>query len=163
MAPMLGGGGMIERVTLSRTTYARSPQRFEAGTPPIAGAVGLGAAVDWQEHQDWAALAQEDLRLTGRILDGLARIKGTRVIGPAGLQGRIGIVSFALDGAHPHDVCQLLDQRGVACRGGHHCTQPLHERLGLSGSTRASLGPYSDDAAVDALLEGVAEAGRLFQ
>jgi cysteine desulfurase/selenocysteine lyase len=163
MQPMLGGGGMIERVRIAETRYARPPQRFEAGTPPIAGAVGLGAAAEWQERQDWPALEQEALRLTGRMLEGLTRIKGLKLIGPSGLQGRIGIVSFALDGAHPHDVCQLLDQHGVACRGGHHCTQPLHDRMGLAGTTRASLGPYSDDAAVDALIEGVAEAERVLQ
>ncbi|MBI1773830.1 MAG: cysteine desulfurase [Proteobacteria bacterium] len=162
MQPMLGGGGMIEQVRIERTTYADPPQRFEAGTPPIAGAVGLGAAAEWQEQQDWPALTQNALRLTGRMLDGLAGIEGTRIIGPTGLQGRIGIVSFALEGAHPHDVCQVLDARSVACRGGHHCTQPLHDRFGLAGSTRASLGPYSDDAAIDALIEGVAEARRIF-
>lgn len=158
MPPFLGGGGMIERVTLTETSFARPPRRFEAGTPPIGPAIGLGAAVDWIAGIDWAAATEHEKQLTQRMLDGLAAIKGLRVIGPTGLQGRIGVVSFVLDGAHPHDVAQVLDAHDVACRGGHHCAQPLHERFGVNGSTRASLAPYNDAEDVDALLGGIADA-----
>jgi cysteine desulfurase/selenocysteine lyase len=158
LPPFLGGGGMIERVTLEKTTYARPPRRFEAGTPPIGAAVGLGAAVDWIAGLDWLAATEHEKRLTGRMLTGLSTIAGARAIGPASLQGRLGVVSVVLDGAHPHDVSQILDSHGVACRGGHHCAQPLHARFGIDGSTRASLAPYNDDADVDAFLSGLADA-----
>jgi cysteine desulfurase/selenocysteine lyase len=158
MPPFLGGGGMIEQVTMAETTYAAPPRRFEAGTPPIGPAVGLGAAVDWIGGIDWPAATAHEMRLTGRLLDGLATIAGTRIIGPTGLQGRLGVVSFVLNGAHPHDIAQVLDGHGVACRGGHHCAQPLHQRFGVNGSTRASLAPYNDVADVDALLHGLADA-----
>ncbi|MFZ5789175.1 MAG: aminotransferase class V-fold PLP-dependent enzyme [Pseudomonadota bacterium] len=159
MPPFMGGGGMIQRVSLTEdTTYAEIPRRFEAGTPPIAQAVGLGAAVRWAKALDWAGIAQHEARLTGRILDGLGHIKDCRVIGPTGLQGRLGVISFAIDGVHPHDICQWLDRHGVALRGGHHCAQPLAERFGLAGTTRASLAPYNTDGDVDAFLTGLDDA-----
>lgn len=158
LPPFLGGGGMIEQVTLEKTTYAASPRRFEAGTPPIGAAIGLGAAVDWIARLDWRAATEHEKRLTGRMLDGLSAVPGARLIGPAGLQSRLGVISVVLDGAHPHDVSQILDGHGVACRGGHHCAQPLHARFGVNGSTRASLAPYNDDADVDAWLAGLADA-----
>ncbi|MSP87200.1 MAG: SufS family cysteine desulfurase [Alphaproteobacteria bacterium] len=158
LPPFLGGGGMIEQVTLERTTYATPPRRFEAGTPPIGAAIGLAAAVDWIAGLDWQAATEHEKRLTGRILDGLSAITGAHVIGPTGLQGRLGVVSVVLDGAHPHDVSQILDTHNVACRGGHHCAQPLHARFGVNGSTRASLAPYNGDDDVDAFLAGLADA-----
>jgi len=162
MPPFMGGGGMIERVSFAGTTYAGIPRRFEAGTPPIAEAIGLGAAVDWAKDLDWAGATAHEMRLAGRILDGLGRIKGARVLGPAGLQNRLGVISFAIDGLHPHDICQWLDRRNVALRGGHHCAQPLMERFGLAGTARASLAPYNTDADVDALLAGLDEAAAKF-
>jgi len=161
MPPAFGGGGMIRNVTFEHTDYADPPKRFEAGTPPIAQAVGLGAAARWVQALDREGVAAHELRLTGRILDGLAGIAGTRVIGPTGLQARRGVVSFTVEGVHPHDVCQWLDEHfGVALRGGHHCAEPLMRRFGVLGTSRASLAPYNNDADVDALLQGVAEARR---
>ncbi|BBK42338.1 cysteine desulfurase [Allostella vacuolata] len=159
MPPFLGGGEMISHVSFEGSSWAPIPNKFEAGTPPIAPAVGLGAALDWLAGLDWTAILAHELRLTGRILDGLAAIPGCRILGPAGLQQRLGVVSFALDGLHPHDVCQFVDAtHGVALRGGHHCAQPLMESCGLVGTVRASLAPYNDDGDVDALLDGLAHA-----
>lgn len=161
MPPFMGGGEMISHVSFAGSSFAPIPNKFEAGTPPIAQAVGLATALDWLAEQDWAAILAHELRLTGRILDGLARIPGCRILGPAGIQRRLGVVSFALEGMHPHDVCQLVDAtHGVAMRGGHHCAQPLMESVGLVGTARASLAPYNDDGDVDALLEGLAAAVR---
>ncbi|HSE76419.1 MAG TPA: SufS family cysteine desulfurase [Alphaproteobacteria bacterium] len=160
MPPFLGGGEMIRTVTLERTEYAAPPHKFEAGTPPIAQAIGLGATVRWLMTLDWPAISDHEMRLAQRTLDGLSGIRGARVLGPGGLQARAPVVSFALDGAHPHDVCQILDGRGVALRGGHHCAQPLMDRFGLAGTTRASLALYNNDADVDALLSGLDEAAR---
>ncbi len=103
------------------------------------------------------------MRLTQRVLDGLATIKDVRVVGPAGLQGRVGVISFAVEGAHPHDICQILDRGGVALRGGHHCAQPLMDRFGVAGTTRASLALYNDDSDVDALIDGLGEAMRVLR
>lgn len=161
MPPFLGGGDMIRRVTLQKTEYAPPPARFEAGTPNISGAIGLGAACRWMAGLDWIAIAQEELRLTGRLLDGLAGVPGVRVLGPLGLQQRIGVVSFALGDAHPHDVAQILDRHGVACRGGHHCAQPLMDRFDLMGTTRATIAPYTETADIEALLVGLDEARRV--
>lgn len=158
MQPFMGGGEMIARVTLDDTTFADPPRRFEAGTPPIAGAVALGAAIDFMRGLDWAAVAAHEAKLAERLLAGLGAIKGARVIGPAGLQGRAPVVSFTLAGAHPHDVAQVLDGHGVAVRGGHHCAQPLMDRFDLAGTTRASIALYNDAGDVDALLRGLDEA-----
>ena len=160
MPPFLGGGEMIRRVTLQGSTYADPPRRFEAGTPPIAQAVGLGAAIRFLSALDWGAVAAHELALTQRLLDGLAADRRIRVLGPADLQARLGVVSFDMAGAHPHDICQILDARGVACRGGHHCAQPLMDRFDLPGTTRASIGIYNDAADIDALLDGLGEAAR---
>jgi cysteine desulfurase/selenocysteine lyase len=164
MPPFMGGGGMIAQVDLEAgTTFADIPRRFEAGTPPIAQAVGLGAALRWAKALDWAGIAQHEARLTGRILDGVGAIKGARVIGPTGLQGRLGVVSFTIEGVHPHDLCQWVDRYGVALRGGHHCAQPLAKRFGVAGTSRASLAPYNTDADVDALLTSLEGALKRFR
>ena len=160
MPPFLGGGEMIRRVTLQGSTYADPPRRFEAGTPPIAQAVGLGAALGFLAALDWSDIAAHEAALTQRLLDGLAADRRIRVLGPPGLQGRLSVVSFDMDVAHPHDICQILDARGVACRGGHHCAQPLMDRFDLPGTTRASIGIYNDAADIDALLDGLGEAAR---
>ncbi|MGE0715094.1 MAG: aminotransferase class V-fold PLP-dependent enzyme [Alphaproteobacteria bacterium] len=164
MPPFMGGGEMIAHVSFGGSSWAQIPNKFEAGTPPIAPAVGLGTALDWLSGLDWSAIVAHELRLTGRILDGVARIPGSRLLGPNGLQQRLGVVSFALDGLHPHDVCQMVDAtHGVALRGGHHCAQPLMESCGLVGTVRASLAPYNDDDDVDALLEGLDRAVRVLR
>jgi len=158
LPPFLGGGEMIHQVTFPRTTWREPPHRFEAGTPPIGPAIGMAAAARWLAGLDWSAAARHELRLTERILDGLGAIDGLRVLGPAGLQGRFGVVSFEADGAHAHDLCHLLGARGVCLRGGHHCAQPLMARFGTVATARASLAPYNDDDDVDALLAGLDEA-----
>jgi cysteine desulfurase/selenocysteine lyase len=156
MPPFMGGGEMIRTVTLEKTIYAPPPHKFEAGTPPIGQAIGLGAAMDWLMTLDWSAISGHEMRLTQRVLDGLPR--KARVIGPAGLQSRLPVISFDVSGIHPHDVCQMLDGEGVALRGGHHCAQPLMDRLGLAGTARASLALYNGDDDVDALLGGLDRA-----
>ncbi|HYM33222.1 MAG TPA: cysteine desulfurase [Candidatus Cybelea sp.] len=155
MPPFLTGGQMIEDVSLERATYRSPPRRFEAGTPPISGAIGLGAAFDWLLTLDWRAIREHELRLTRRLLDGLAAVPGTRVLGPLDTQGRIGVVTFDVEGFSSDEVCRGLDGQGVALRGGHHCAQPLVRAFGVEGATRASLAPYSVDADVDALLDGL--------
>ena len=162
LPPFLGGGEMIRRVSFAGTSFAAPPHRFEAGTPPIGPAIALGEAAAWLSTLDWSALAEAEAALTQRLLAGLAAIRGVRILGPRGTQGRIGVVSFAIEGVHPHDLCQLLDARGICTRGGHHCAQPLHEALGVEASTRASLALYNDAADVEAFLEAVEWAiGRL--
>jgi len=160
LPPFLGGGEMIRRVAIERSTFAAPPHRFEAGTPPIGPAIALGAACAWLAGLDWARIHAHEAALLERLLAGLGTIRGVRPIGPTGLQARAPLVSFVVDGVHPHDVCQLLDGRGVCTRGGHHCAQPLHESLGLEASTRASLALYNDAADVDALLEGLEDVVR---
>jgi len=161
MPPFLGGGEMIASVTTQGFTPAKAPAKFEAGTPPISGAIGLGAACEWLGMLDWAAIAAHELRLTGRLLDGLRVVDGVTVIGPQGLQARAPVVSFDLADAHPHDICQIMDRHGVALRGGHHCAQPLHAKFDLAGTTRASLALYCEDADIDLFFAGLAEAKRV--
>jgi len=158
MPPFMGGGSMIGRVTLSETTWAPAPRRFEAGTPPIGPAIGLGAACNWMAALDWTAAHDHEMGLVQRVLDGLQRIDGTQILGPASLQNRYPVVSFMLEGVHPHDVAQTLDSFGVAVRAGHHCAQPLMDRFDLDGTTRVSIAPYNDNADIDALLAGVTHA-----
>jgi cysteine desulfurase/selenocysteine lyase len=160
MPPFMSGGSMISRVSFGGTTYAPPPRRFEAGTPPIGPAIGLGAACRWMAALDWTQARAHDMRLAERMMDGLSRVRGARLIGPAGLQGRQPVISFVIDGIHPHDVAQVLDSFGVAVRAGHHCAQPLMDRFDLDGTTRASIAPYNDAGDVDALLEGVDHALR---
>ena len=160
MPPFHGGGSMIGRVTLAETTWAPPPRRFEAGTPPIGPAIGLGAACKWMAALDWTAAHAHEMGLVQRLMDGLQTVDGTRLFGPAGLQDRYPVVSFTLDGVHPHDVAQTLDAFGVAVRAGHHCAQPLMERFDLDGTTRVSIAPYNDTSDIDALLTGVQHAAR---
>src|SRR5882757_999807 len=160
MPPFMGGGSMIGRVTLAETTWAPAPRRFEAGTPPIGQAIGLGAACKWMRGLDWTAAHAHEMSLVERLVDGLQEIDGTRLFGPASLQNRYPVVSFMLDGVHPHDVAQTLDSFGVAVRAGHHCCQPLMDRFDIDGTTRVSMAPYNDNTDIDALLTGVQHAAR---
>lgn len=155
LPPFLGGGEMIEVVKMTGSTYADPPYRFEAGTPPIAQAVGLGAAIDYVRGIGMDAIAAHENALTTQALDVLSRVRGVRVLGPTTNVDRGGAISFTLEGVHPHDVMQLLDSRGVAIRGGHHCARPLHERLGVQSSTRASSYLYTTPAEIDALGEAL--------
>jgi cysteine desulfurase/selenocysteine lyase len=157
MPPFMTGGQMIAEVALSGTTFRLPPRRFEAGTPPIAGAIGLGAALDWMQTLDWPALQRHELRLTRRLLDGLKAISGARVLGPADLENRRGVVSFTIDGLSAERICRHVDTHGVALRGGHHCAQPLVRAFGVEGAARASLAPYSQDDDIDALLSSLDE------
>jgi cysteine desulfurase/selenocysteine lyase len=160
MPPFHGGGSMIRRVTFAETTFAPPPRRFEAGTPPIGPAIGLGAACKWMAALDWTAAHDHEMALVQRVMDGLQEIDGTRLFGPTSLQNRHPVVSFLLDGVHPHDVAQMLDSFGVAVRAGHHCAQPLMDRFDLDGTTRVSIAPYNDHADIDALLSGVKHAAK---
>ncbi|MDA0261811.1 MAG: SufS family cysteine desulfurase [Proteobacteria bacterium] len=162
LPPFLGGGEMIRQVTFERTTYADPPHRFEAGTPPIAQAVGMAAALNWIAKLDAEGVQAHLNALTGKLLDGLSaldRKRGLiRLFGPSGLQERLPVVSFTIDGAHPHDICQILDRHGCALRGGHHCAQPLMNHFEISGTTRASLAPYNNEEDIDAMLSGLDDA-----
>lgn len=160
MPPFMGGGSMIGRVTFGETTWAPPPRRFEAGTPPIGPAIGLGAACKWMRALDWTGAHAHEMALVERLMGGLQKIDGATLFGPASLQNRYPVVSFTLDGVHPHDIAQTLDSFGVAVRAGHHCCQPLMERFDLDGTTRVSMAPYNDQSDIDALLEGVAHAAR---
>lgn len=160
LPPFLGGGEMIEVVRLTGSTFAKPPARFEAGTPPIAQAVGLGAAIDYLERLGMENVAAHEQRITHYTLERLGQVDGVSVLGPTEAVDRGGAVSFTLSTAdgtevHPHDVMQFLDARGVAVRGGHHCARPLHERLGITASSRASGYLYTTEAEIDALAEGL--------
>jgi cysteine desulfurase/selenocysteine lyase len=157
LPPWQGGGEMIARVTFEGSTFQGPPQRFEAGTPNVAGAVGLAAALDWLAGLDRAAACAHERRLAERAAAGLARIDGVRV-----WRGE-NLVSFHVDGAHPHDVGTVLDQLGVAVRTGHLCAQPFMRRMGVSGLTRASFAAYSMEDEVERLVAGVAEAVRVLR
>ncbi|HZI97319.1 MAG TPA: aminotransferase class V-fold PLP-dependent enzyme, partial [Actinomycetales bacterium] len=164
LPPFLGGGEMIETVTMSGSTFAPPPHRFEAGTPPIAEAVGLGAAVRYLEGIGMDAVADHERHITAYALDALATVPGLRVVGPgASDPDRGGAISFTLDGVHPHDVSQVLDSRGVAVRAGHHCAKPAHQRFGVQSTTRASSYLYTTTAEIDALVEGLEHVRAFFR
>jgi cysteine desulfurase / selenocysteine lyase len=155
LPPFLGGGEMIDEVTMTGSTYAAVPHKYEAGTPPIAQAVGFGAAVDYLSELGMDDIHAHEHALTGYLLDGLTAIPGLRIIGPVTNDERGGAVSFVLEGIHPHDVGQLLDEFGVAVRVGHHCARPACLRYGIPATSRASLHLYSSPADVDALISGL--------
>jgi len=162
LPPFLGGGEMIETVRMTGSTFAPPPHRFEAGTPPIAQAVGLAAAVDYLSELGMDAIAGHEQELTGYALEVLGGIPGLSILGPRERVARGAAISFTLDDLHPHDVGQLLDSRGIAVRGGHHCARPLHERFGIQSSTRASFYLYTTKAEVDALADGLEYTRRFF-
>ena len=162
MPPVLGGGSMIETVTMERTTYAAPPARFEAGTPPIAEAIALGAAVDYLTALGMNAVRWHEKELTAYALDALSTVPGLRIFGPSTPVGRGGTISFALDGIHPHDVGQVLDDEGVEVRVGHHCARPVCARYGVPATTRASFYVYTTTGEVDALVRGLERAKKVF-
>lgn len=155
LPPFLGGGEMIEIVEMERSTFAPPPYRFEAGTPPIAQAVGLGAALDYLDGIGMEAIEAHEQELTEYALGKLTAVDGLQILGPTEAVERGSAVSFNLDGVHPHDVMQVLDSRGIAIRGGHHCARPLHKRLGHQSSTRASSYLYTTPAEIDALVDAL--------
>jgi cysteine desulfurase/selenocysteine lyase len=164
MPPFLGGGGMIQDVTTEGFSPASGPTRFEAGTPPIAEAVGLGAALSYLTALGMSNIANHEAALTA---DALTRLRENfsgrvRIIGPASTTDRGGVISLDVDGVHPHDVAQVLDQYGVCVRPGHHCAKPLMRRFGLAATARASFGPYSTTHDTDVLLESLGHAIALF-
>ena len=161
MSPFELGGHMIRKVTVERTTWNDIPHKFEAGTAPIAEAVGLGAAVDYLGEAGLDAVERHERELAEYALGRLAEIPGVRVFGPPA-DRRIGIVSFDVEGIHPHDVAQIVDSEGVAVRAGHHCNQPLMTRLGLAATTRASFYLYTLPEEIDRLVEGIHKARKLF-
>jgi cysteine desulfurase / selenocysteine lyase len=162
MPPFITGGSMIRMVTMEATTFADPPQRFEAGVPMVSQAVGLGAAVDYLTALDMAAVQEHEARLVARTLTGLEYLDGIRVIGPTDTVDRGGAISFVADGIHPHDLGQVLDDRGIAVRVGHHCAWPTCRRYGVPATTRATFHVYNDESDVDALLAGIVSAQKFF-
>ena len=160
MPPYQGGGDMIERVTFERTTFAPPPARFEAGTPPIAGTVGLHAAIDYVTSFDPAAVAAHEHDLLAYATERLSALNSVRLYGTA--QGKAAIVSFTMDDVHPHDIGTILDRAGVAVRVGHHCAQPLMDHFDIAGTVRASFGLYNTRADVDRLIDGLDEVREIF-
>ncbi len=162
LPPLLTGGSMVDEVTMTTATFKAPPSRFESGTPAISQTVALHAAVRYLQDVGIERVAAHEHALTERILAGLDGMPGVRVLGPTSADDRVGAVSVAVDGVHPHDVGQVLDAAGVAVRVGHHCAQPVHRRFGVRASTRASVYLYSTPAEVDAFLEALAGVRRYF-
>jgi len=162
MPPFLTGGSMIEVVRMEGSTFLPPPQRFEPGVPAVAEAAGLGAAVDYLSALGMGAVAAHEESLTAHALDVLREINGVRILGPDTTKDRGGAVAFEVEGVHPHDVGQVLDELGVAVRTGHHCAWPLHRALGVQASTRATFYVYNTHAEVDALADGIRYAQRFF-
>jgi cysteine desulfurase/selenocysteine lyase len=158
MPPHLRGGGMVTQVGVAEADFAEPPQRFEAGTPPVAQAIGLGAVLEWLGGLDWLDIAIRERQLTKRLLAGLHSIRDLRVIGPIDTEARFPVVSFTMSNLHPHDICQVVDGSGVAIRGGRLCAQPLINALGVDGVSRASLAIYNGADDVDALLAALERA-----
>lgn len=159
MPPWQGGGAMIDRVTFDITTYLPAPARFEAGTPHIVGAVGLHAAIDWTRAIGLDALHAHESGLVAEARAALGSVRGITLFGP---EDSAGIVSFALDGVHPHDIGTILDDHGVAIRAGHHCAQPLMDYLGVPATARASFAAHSDASDIEALVKGLHAVKRIF-
>jgi cysteine desulfurase / selenocysteine lyase len=159
LPPWQGGGAMIEKVTFEETTFADPPARFEAGTPHIVGAVGLHAAVNWVEKLSLDAIHAHECALVAEARGALSTIPGVTLYGP---EDSAGIVSFNVDGVHPHDIATILDDAGVAVRAGHHCAQPLMRWLGIEATARASFAAHSDSSDIEALVRGIEQVKRIF-
>ncbi|MGH3385871.1 MAG: cysteine desulfurase [Nocardioidaceae bacterium] len=163
LPPFLGGGSMIETVVMEGSTWAAPPAKYEAGTPPIAQAIGLGAAVDYLDALGMDNVAAHEHAVTAYTLERFAEIDGLTVLGPTEAVDRGGAVSFEVDGIHPHDVSQVLDSLGIAVRAGHHCAKPAHQRFGVQASTRSSGYLYTTTAEIDALADGIQYVKKYFR
>jgi cysteine desulfurase/selenocysteine lyase len=162
MPPFLGGGSMIRKVSKEGTTYADPPARFEAGTPAIAQAIGMASALRWMDGVGMEAIREHEQEIAAYALERLGEVPGLRIFGPPASPERLGPVSFELDGVHAHDVSEILDRHGVAVRAGHHCAQPLMDRLGIPATARASFGVYTTPEEIDRLVEGLHDARKVF-
>jgi len=160
MPPYEGGGGMIDLVTFEKTTYARSPARFEAGTPPVEAVIGLAAALEWLKALDAEALQAHELNLVARAREGLSALPGVKVLGTSANQA--SVLSFVMEGVHPHDIGTILDSEGIAIRAGHHCAQPLMQRFGVGSTARASFCAFNTRDEVDALIAGMGKVREVF-
>ncbi len=160
--PLLGGGEMISEVHLGTATWNEVPYKFEGGTPPIAEAIGLGAAVDYLTKLGMAAVRQHEMQVTGYALEALSKVDGVRTYGPRDVRHRGGVVSFTMEKAHPHDIASILDVEGVCIRSGHHCAQPLMDRYDLAATARASFYVYNDLEDVDRLVAALAKVNEVF-
>ncbi|MEO8091213.1 MAG: cysteine desulfurase [bacterium] len=163
MPPFMGGGSMIRKVTKQGTTWADVPARFEAGTPAITQAIGMAAALRWLDGIGIDAALAHEREITAYALEGVSEVPGLRVFGPPPSPERVGPISFELEGVHAHDVAEILDRHGVAVRAGHHCAQPLMERLGVAATARASFGIYTIQEEIDRLVDGLHDARRVFE
>jgi cysteine desulfurase / selenocysteine lyase len=162
MPPFLGGGSMIRKVTRGGTTYADPPARFEAGTPAIAQAIGMASALRWLDGVGMDAVLEHERRVADYALERLPEVPGLQIFGPPRGPGRIGPVSFEVEGVHAHDVSEILDRHGVAIRAGHHCAQPLMDHLGVAATARASFGVYTTPEEIDRLVDGLHDARKVF-
>jgi cysteine desulfurase/selenocysteine lyase len=162
MEPFLTGGDMIASVSFDGATWNELPFKFEAGTPPIAEAVGLGAAVDYLSTLGMERVRTHERELTGYMLERLREVPGLRIVGPPEPESRGGLVSFTIEGMHAHDVAELANRGGVCIRAGHHCAQPLMRRLGVAATARASVGVYNEPADIDALIDALIEGRKVF-
>jgi cysteine desulfurase/selenocysteine lyase len=160
MRPYHGGGDMIEQVSFERSTFRAPPERFEAGTPNISGAIGLAAAIEFLDSLGWDRLHAREQKLLGYATEVLGGIPGLRIVGSP--ERRVALLSFLLDGVHPHDIATILDARGIAVRAGHHCAQPLMKRLGVNGTTRASFAFYNTCEEIDRLADALRHVNQLF-
>ena len=163
LEPALFGGSMVDSVTMEGATWASAPRKFEAGVPNMAQAVGLSAAIDYLNTVGMEKIFEHEQELTEQLLTGLSKISGVNVVGPLDMKDRGGVVSFTIDGVHPHDVGQVLDQYGIAVRTGHHCAWPLMKKLNLVGTTRASFHLYNDANDINALLEAIEKVKSYFK
>jgi cysteine desulfurase/selenocysteine lyase len=162
MPPFLGGGSMIRKVAKGGTTYADPPARFEAGTPAIAQAIGLASAFRWLDMVGMERVREHEEEIADYALEQVASVPGLRVFGPPRGAGRLGPVSFEIEGIHAHDVSEILDRHGVAVRAGHHCAQPLMDRFGIAATARASFGVYTTPEEIDRLVDGLEDARKVF-
>ncbi len=162
LEPLETGGDMIEYVDYEKATWAPVPRRFEAGTPNASAVVSFAMAIDFMQSVGAKVLQAHDQELTGYALQALSALPDIRILGPLEPEARTGLVSFVDSRVHPHDLSTILDGQGIAVRAGHHCAQPLHRRLGIPASCRASFGVYSETGEVDALIDGIAKARKVF-
>lgn len=162
MPPVMMGGSMIATVTMEKAEYMPAPERFEAGTQPVAQAVTWAAAIDYMRHLDMSRVVTHEKALTSYLLDGIASVPGVRLLGPADPHDRIGLAAFVYEGIHPHDVGQIMDAEDVAVRTGHHCAIPLHTHFGVRSSTRASVAPYTTREDIDRFVHALERVGTYF-